>query len=1103
MKRKNKKKHNKLLKGGLFVLALTGSISIPLVAYEYVHASTKVVNNKLTPITKDIGNTKFGILDSIDNDLDIKTNGNNLKSELISSPNNNESSILGNKVMRVYIPNKMQSGSKITLIYHNGARYGNQQLTTKLTISNLNLYPNNSKMGNLNNRRYIDISPNLSKGLFYYGLTKAHAHYAFYTDKGANNIFNIGSQSDPSYMTFNSLNGVDSNTSHQALDNRVGEWVRYVNGDDEQVPALGYISNNSQIGNLPINKLTGIPGEKGVGGKSYTPFHDSQKGDKKSFETHSVTFPAFNKNYQDFEFGASYGSAWYTLSTMGLEKQPDKPKPKEKEDFNDNGEKTVSKSEIKKSGDSYYYTIKGTLPEKHKTYKTNYYQVPEQASRWIVDEKRKGGGYWEQYTKYVTHSYDEETNTHDSYNITDNVPKDVSVTNVSAKGIQQQYNSGSNNLSFKANNNWLLTHSNRDYEIRIDVKADKLPQPDKDGWHDKGVHDKGWYYINNKASVSGTSYSNNFSHDTNNVHTRIKRIQGVVYHYNWDSDESGDFGFVGNYNNAKDSNFNLNDNLNEDNGIIKKEMVYGYNNDKKNVSILKDAYKDNNTNWKYRYVYGNQDKEEITLKDDLQGGGDDYQFSRDYFFPYIVPRASISNSVIKIDTDKGKNGLPFQIIMNATSDMYREYDNYSNSQVNIDIVDDKGNKLYQITKPLSSLLSDNQGGSSYTKISGRLDTNKLNLPKGTKLGVNVNINHTNPNAIQIDHDDTDKTFGFTSSENTLVGNKDTNVSNTKKDGNPLNDKDNTTYFKKDENSYTAPERTMKYDNVDSVRVLDEQLKLQQNRYSSAKTGFGMKNDLSMSYRGNLNAEKYMNDGTGINYVFPNQFIGNTNIRYSKDAHNHKYNDELMNTDRLQQVNKYESKDHSFADLDNTKDMDGSDQQTIEDIDNNIPSNLKNENYGEFTTDYKFYPRVAEYNSGNVDLAKDVTEPRPSNYQGYDTAYNFFSNADSRNQFNNNQFRDGGNKFYTPYWLKFGNYPVYYNKVNSSDSDKEQLGGNWLNIDDLRPTNFYAHAYLSAQSDSGINEKQDQISFQPILSQNQKVQGFNNFENKWLYYNFDK
>ncbi|TPR43341.1 hypothetical protein [Apilactobacillus micheneri] len=1184
---------HKLKKHKLILLCLS-AVFICLMA---IHINVgAVTNNNLKKINSEVGNTKFQIFSSNDKNIAVKIHGKGIKAHFTNVTGNQES-LLGSRVLHLEFDRQLSNESYLQVTYHSGARFGNTPLDTTIKLNNFTRYPNNKGLGNLNNRRYINISENLSRGLFYYGFNKIHAHYEFYNN---NQPFNIGGQDAPAYMTFNSLNGIEPATYNNAIDKHVGEWVRYVNSSQS---ATGFVSKDSALGNLNLYNLLHIPGIKGIGGKPNTPFDDYLGG--KSFLTHSVTFPAFSNNSQAFEFGASYGSAWYVLSTNSI-KNPKRDKTNEDPTPDEpNGEKSVSKTKLTKQGEEYFYTIKGNLPEKHRTYKYVPYTVSVPYTKYVgTGKNRHQETYYEDETRYDK----QETNLNDSYSINDIIPKDVSVKSVQASGINKSAQNG-NNISFNANNDYMLKHSNGAYSIKINVKADHLPKVTKEGW----------YYIKNKAHVNGTSYGNTFNHETNEVYTRIKKIKANIFHYDYDNDEDGDFGFIDHHDDAIKYNFDWNDNFNDKQGIIKKDTLYGYNGDEKKVNILSNAYKNNNPEWRYRYVWGDNNQEKITLNDEEEDNGKDYEFARNYYFPYIVPRAKLHNEMIKIDTDKSKNGLPFQLIMSGESFLYREFSDYNNSMVNINVFDKYNHAiLYNKIVPLNSLLNNNQDDTKYTKFTGRLNTDGLNIPKGQKVDVDVQTSVTNPNAIQEDYPADDNTFGFIASENALLGNNKGNNNNdnhdTKNDNNnsskkhykqmsyttvdpvtyyvgsgqyrhqetkyvqhnhyyevlvnddepvhykqmsyktvdpytyttgfgqykhqvtinvthnhyyevpvnaPTNNSDNNavlndntfnnqankTYFKNNQNSYTAPERTIKYDGVNQVRVLDEQLRLDQNRYASAKTGFGMKNDLKLTYRGNLNAKQYMNDGTAMNYVFPKSFIKDSNIHYDQDHHDHKLDKENMYTDRLKQVNNYQDSNDSFNDLDNLNSFNDDENNKVNEINKSIPINLQDEHFGTFTTQYVFYPRIAEYDNGNVDLAPNIKEPQSHDDKGIntgnDTAANFFGSQGTQDQaIKNQQYRDGGNRFYTPFWLKLGKYNTSFDKVDYSNTDKSRLGANWLNIDELRPVNMYAHAYLSSNSPNGRNELQDQLAFQPILSEKQHVIGFTKSENDWINHPFN-
>jgi hypothetical protein len=157
------------------------------------------------------------------------------------------------------------------------------------------------------------------------------------------------------------------------------------------------------------------------------------------------------------------------------------------------------------------------------------------------------------------------------YIISDQVPKDLSITGVDVEGIYQW--SGPDNGNEMLNKNYTqvkatvannkVTVSTKDwrgfahssennYKITIHVKADKLPQAKNNEDANQNSSDvgfsndptkSGYYYIDNKAESDQIIYGQTFTPPSNKARTKILRFEGTVYHYDYDSKENGDFSF--------------------------------------------------------------------------------------------------------------------------------------------------------------------------------------------------------------------------------------------------------------------------------------------------------------------------------------------------------------------------------------------------------------------------------------------------------------------------------------------------------------------------------------------------------------------------------
>lgn len=964
----------------------------------------------------------------INHNYHVHTDGSGISAKLVNLRQMGESHIadfLGDEVIQVrLLDNFERSRDKITVRYDNAAFYAGMNLDVQMRISWLNVYPDSSFFPK--SSRWIDISNDFADGIFYNGLTSGTVSYTFYK-AGTNEKVNLSQPGDPTYLSFSSLNGMTNSLIPQSLDGGItGEWVNYENNNGN---ITGYVSENTGIGRYWSPEENSYV----IGGLPNTPFDDYLGGP--DFFTHSVNYLATNEPGHVFRFGAGYGSAWFTLSGITI-KNPGTPPHEEITP----PQKSVDKPIIHKQNEVINYQLKIHL-QRRKNY-WYYHYIKDPKTGFINDVSR-----YEQYTN-------------DHFDLTDNLPKEVTLLKASATGRLAK--------GLKVEGNTIKVHLNKeqmngeaeDDVINVSCIVNKLPKPTENGWSDNNPKSSGWYTFYNKAHQNEVIYDAGGDSDSNNVPVKIKRYHGIIYHYDFDHNNKGDFDFLEHIQNNKDLTYHKN--FDGDNGLIQKNNVYGYENDDVNINILQDG-RDKNNN-RFRYCYGDQSKEVVHFNKYNSPDYDDtnQEFNQDFYVPYIVPKAHFQDTMFKIDTDKASNKLPFQLDLRAESFLYRKFSEYQGAVANINIKyndpssPNNGKLLYSTKKPIIDMMLEKQHGLKYTQIKGNLDTSNLTgIKEGQKVPVRITITGTNPNLIEQDYKDKDS-FGFIATEHIVEGfNK----------GNTPTKKDNDQWHK-DVNSYTAPERTIAYYGVDKVRILNERLDVSQKREATAKTGYGMKGDISLKYIGNIQTEKYRKDGTNINYVFPKDFAAkNTTIDYSKDTQKHSFENNNMMADRLD-VKTADYKD-KLPDLDNLKDFSALEKEKISKITAAVPKNYNDEKKSGFEAKYSFFDRNSEYDSGNITLASSK-DPLAKN-----------KNDDSMAK------RKAGSRFYTPLWLKLGKYDVYFSKAQNSSTNKERLGGNWLNINENRPVDFYAHMYLAKDTDdtnyTKTHEQDDELALQPIVS----------------------
>lgn len=650
-----------------------------------------------------------------------------------------------------------------------------------------------------------------------------------------------------------------------------------------------------------------------------------------------------------------------------------------------------------------------------------------------------------------------ETNTDDYYKVTDTLPNDLTYTEAYTSVNSKRYavtSSKGNTITSQFNKSFLNDHTGEDYEIVIRTKANKLPQPGENGWS-QSPQKHGQYSINNIGKIEQKVYGKNDSTNTNKVTTKIKRYEGTVQHYDYDWQEKGNFGFKKDATN--NSGFTKEGTFKSGKGNIKTQKVYGYEGDSTSVDILKDKTKDSHQAWKYIFAYGNQN----SVKINFSGSSETPSF----YLPYIVPRAKLETTIAKVDTDKQSNGLPFKMATTGEAYLYRELGNFDNGKVTAN-VKSNGNTIFTQTKNLKDIIGNSEHGKKVVEWSGILNTSKLaNKAKGSNIPLVISFSFENPKSIQLDTTN-ESTKGYFASERVADAQS----------------------FDKSTSQYNAPQRTVKFHGIETPREIREELVLTQNRTAHAKTGYGMKNDLNLAYNGIPNDDYKLSDGATLNYVFPQQFADKNNyITYKDDSQNHKFKGKSMLADRFNQVNKqstikvdatgYNGKSGNTK-LDTLTDFSKADQDKVKNIYNAVGSDMQDDKRISFSTNYEFYKREAIENSGNVIMHDNSEDPL----------------AKTKDVYEKGDFRDAGKRFYTPYWLELGDYDTHFTKSNKSSSGKDRLGANWLNIDEKRPVNFYAHMYLSRGSHS---EKDDELSLQPILSDYQTPHGFNSTDKAWL------
>lgn len=807
--------------------------------------------------------------------------------------------------------------------------------------------------------------------------------------------------------------------------------------------------------------------------------------------------------------------------------------------YTGSGNKTVDKNRIYRqgeNGETFSYTLSGKLPiydlkkiTRHdrktkpiyedywvddsywKNTNTNkiYYNKPS----WILDKylEYHSAGHWRTYidhyvhditpsstrigNKYLEHKddYVDPASKNDSFTVTDNVPKEVSI-----QSIQSSVPSGvevtrsGNTVTLKADQADLVTHSNGSWSLKISVKADNLPQPSASGFNDK-FGNTGDYEIANQATITTYTSNSKTTKTTPKVTTKIQRVTGNIHHYDYDKGGNGDFGFLDEK--AFNKNYQLKTNYNGDlqSG---NEKVYGYVNDKKTVKVHKDLLKNN----RYKYIFGYGDATSVNVY--LNDTNTTNQKNKptvtpnpmNFYLPYIVPRAKIVAAGLSIDTDTAENGLPYKLAVRGDSFLYREFANYNSTSITFNI-SSNGKQLASITRPLTTMTRYGHHAKYWSVFTGKLDVSgyKGSENWGKQIPIKVTTTINNAKSVEVDtHNVSSK--AYIANRGTVTFNQD----NDEKSFGVTNSNNETSVaVSGDTETITSPERTVHYTSWDDLgnpkdisatRILKEQLKVTQPRKATGKTGYGMTNQLAVTYKGALNPAKYAEPASDFQYAFPLAFNQrNSNISYHKDplaikevrhnlkAHNFTDNDgnyiknpatELAKDHLLTPLaDQLNAKVDNSVSYNETLDINQSSKNQV----SGLPSRFTDENKGGFKIKYSFFDRLVDHDNGNVTIANPTADKHAANNK--EAASNAI---------------DGGNRFFTPYWLPLGKYDTYFStsyqsRDTASTKSTMRFGGNWFNIDENRPVAFYGHMYLAKDTES---ELADELSPQPILSDKQ-------------------
>lgn len=1041
----------------------------------------------------------------------------------------------------------------ITINYKDAVVYDGKKYDAKLTINNIKYYDQDYWAGPTNLRPDIWFNNNITDGIWFDGITSA---------KATLNVLGLSWHNDrPAYVSFNGLDAVNKPNqeidelqqqynddgdqqqnavnsfwnnefffkrraqNHYTFFNSVKseDWLwskwdqtgKWVNWDDGSV-GYKYVSQDNKKQSDIDNYYSKVEKMKVNGGRAGTTFNNSKSS--YNYFSHSIVFKIDNNKTQKndgigttFTFGSGEGYGNFTITTNTLIFQPHD----RKDPTGDTGsiKKTVNNyndtsNRIHHQNDTFTYHLTGKLPSRTSGYE--YYQDTNDVIP-TVNLGNASDQYY--YTVNIPKWKQHPLNDDDYADIVDNVPDSLKVTsaysdtlNVKVKG-----NRVSVHLSYKQLLQY-TSNNKQDYDITINVKASNLPQPNDTGFHDDGPNGNGLFHIKNKARMSGQMLGQPFGYDSNETDTTIQRRKGIIHHYDFDHDNKGDFNGFG----IDWGNDNFQNKTNYDGSKIRDDTyVYGYENDTKNIHADDNIY-DNAGAHFLPYVESGS----VTLGSN--DSSDDDDMIDNFYMPYYQTKYQVLFNLMKIDTNKWKDGLPFHISQRNQSFLYKDLSQYNDGSETISIYQVLNNgdkvKVYDTTKNFTDMLGQGPHSDYWWNIDGTLSNlvdpstgQKVDNPTnsfqaGKKINFVVEATFNNPHKISIPQSGTKfSTYGFISSDATL--NNDSFNNNNYAVMNPV-------------------ERTIAYNGAKQIRELREAIRLDQDRTANAKTGYGMKNDLKLTYAGwnnvnNLNNIDFMNKSAQLNYVFPQAFASNgldhdadsiqkdrdsgfknsdSAINYNAYNGTNALNDDLDGSnkghflqDRLEQLTNYQNNDsltpaidgnNTKATLDSFNNASKDDVNRMNDARNinwDNPVNEFTETPISFTNEYRFYDRIVNFGvnlpNGVVGLGSNA-DPEASNKVGFDA-----------------QNTDGGYRFYTPYWLSLktdsadGNWPTYWERVNN-----DRFGANWFNINDRRPVTFYGHMYLANNSKS---DQGDELSIQPIMTAKQIPNGFSQSQIDWL------
>lgn len=537
------------------------------------------------------------------------------------------------------------------------------------------------------------------------------------------------------------------------------------------------------------------------------------------------------------------------------------------------------------------------------------------------------------------------------------------------------------------------------------------------------------------------------------------------------------------------------------------------------------------------------------------GNDTDASFTMDFYKPYIVPRAKTTKlGRFIVDTDKknaGDKGLPFRLDIQTLDYVHNFPDDFKGDLIHVHITDPKsGTTLYDNEVPMSDtriFSPHHQGkkhkGTRLVEFKDRLNTKTLNLPKGAKVPLHVDVGYVDPSQAQLDGEATDSHAWIASQHNMIGSGRDHHSE----------DHDDKAFDNGQKSVFTEPERTIKYftqPKTNKPRTQFERMEIDQDHTQPAtlKTGYGIRNDMRMKYTGLIGDDshgtqwadgdastgsgyrKQAHNGTTTDFVFPRSWTkqdndikyghkvpygddsiadlsNNTHAMYHdfddshKEAAYHDFAEKGHDAyDKADTVDRMRHADEDFSglqkfndgdlpdDLDTLNDMSNSNK--AEDIDHafdHYKGGIYNEHLkaGTYRTDFKFYPRASVRGNGDIKLNRGADDPLASNIWHKDIGASMINDLDGQDV----------DRMFTPYWLPLGYYNTVFEKAETSNGGNDgdpigiRLAGNYFNFENDRSDKAVAHMMLADQSKSeGLNSKghgSDELAIQPVLSGHKK------------------